>query len=263
MRVQALDVRHASAEHDVLRHFPGFLASLGVGRRQAGAITGRFVELLGAPGDLLLDGLDSLIAENGLREPWGQALATARAELLSRWIAPQLVGSCVLDLLCGDGAVGMRLEADAGVAVRLVEREHQRGVVERPWAARIEDFEPFARCAQPAVCDTAVLVAVLHHEEDPSAALALAARSAARRVVIVENCLEPDYGCDYHLVVDRLFNASLFHTGLPCPGQHRTAAEWVAMGCAFGHAHVVDRRTDVPGIPLAHTLNVLDLEAGR
>lgn len=256
-------IRSIGARYGILRHFPPFLSSLGVEPRRAHTIACEFTDLLDATEDRMLEEIGRLLADEGLREPWGDALATARAEHLARWIAPHLLGSRVIDVLCGDGAVGTRLEALTGAAVRLVERNDQRGVVDRPWISCIEDFDAFAAHSEPRMCETAIVSTVLHHETDPKRTLALAARCASQRVVIVENCIEPQYGKDYHLLVDAMFNRSLYRTHLAWPGEHRTAEDWLVVCAEHGRAHIVDRCTTVPGIPLAHTLIVVDLETTR
>lgn len=258
-----LQIRSADAKNGILRHFPPLLSSLGVESPRAHAIASKFTDLLDAPEDRILEEIGHLLADEGLVEPWGHALATARAEHLARWIAPHLLGPRVIDVLCGDGAVGTRLEALTSAQVHLVERSDQRGVVERSWFPRIEDFDAFAAHAEPCMCDTAIVSTVLHHETNPQRTLALAARCASQRVVVVENCIEPQYGQDYQLLVDAMFNRSLYRTRLAWPGEHRTAEDWVTMCAQYGRAHIVDRCTTVPAIPLAHTLIVVDLEATR
>jgi hypothetical protein len=213
------------------------------------------------PGEHRFDAIGQLIERECLREPWSKALCSARAEYLSHWLVPHLMGTRILDLLCGDGAVGVLLEAASGKRVCLVERSIHRGGVDRTWSGRIQELDTLTPGGRPAECDSVLLCTVLHHEEDPLWLLSLAVRSATRRVVIVENCIEPEFGAAYQMAIDHIFNLSLSRTALPCPGQHRSAEEWVAICAKFGGARVVDRRTDVPGVPLAHTLIVLDFEA--
>lgn len=258
-----LRLRSNEAKSGVLRHFPPFLASLGVEPRRAHAITNEFTLLLNKPDDEVLDDIGNLISREGLGKSWGDSLTTDRAEQLAQWIAPQLRGERVLDILCGDGAIAVRMEIITGKKLHLVERHDQCGVVNRPWFDRIEDFESLLFRAQPHICDTAVLCTVLHHELDPLATLALAAKCASQRVVIVENCIESLFGKDYHLLIDAIFNRSLYRTCLAWPGEHRTAEEWGAMCTGLGSAHIVDRKTSVPGVPLPHTIIVLELDRTR
>lgn len=256
-------IRSIGAKYGILRHFPPFLSSLGVEPPRAHAIATEFTDLLDAPEDRMLEEIGRLLANEGLMGPWGHALATARAEHLARWISPHLLGQRVIDVLCGDGAVGTRVAALSGANVHLIERSNQRGVVNRLWFPRIEDFDTFAARAEPRMCDTAILSTVLHHESDPQRTLALAAHCANRRMVVVENCIESQYGKDYQLLVDAMFNRSLYRTRLPWPGEHRTAEAWIAMCTQHGRAYIVDRCATVPGIPLAHTMIVVDLESNR
>jgi hypothetical protein len=59
--------------------------------------------------------------------------------------------------------------------------------------------------------------------------------------------------------MDLFFNRCLNRTALPAPGQHRSTEEWLAMGRRVGEARALDRSCAVPGIPLAHTLIIVEL----
>ena len=253
------DIRGSGARQGVLRHFPPFLISLGVEPEYAIEITKRLSELFEESEDKMLRDVGQLFTNAGVRDRWGHALANARAVHLANSLLPLLEGKRILDLLCGDGAVGVNFESTSGREVLLVERPGQRGVVPRPWLGRVRDFDSFSRSREPSVCDTSVLSTVLHHEEEPMSLLELAAFSSTRRIVIIENCIEEQYDAEYHLLVDAIFNRSLYQTDLLWPGQHRTAEDWIAMCSNFGSAKIAGHLTAVPGIPLPHTLIVVDL----
>jgi len=248
------------AINGVLRHFPAFFSTLGVQQNSARELAHRLADLLKEPSGQLLANIGNLLREDRVGDHWAGALSSLRAERLAAWLAPHVEGARVLDLLCGDGAIGAQLEAMVGKEVCFVERAGQWGVVRRPWLERIQDFDEFSREAERGIYDTVILSTVLHHETDPGATLQLAVHCARRRVLIVENCIEQDFHHDYHLLVDALFNCSLFSTSLAWPGKHRTAEGWLQLCAPYGGVAVLDRSEDVPGIPLAHTLIMLDVD---
>lgn len=261
-----ITLRAITSEHainGVLRHFPKFFGTLGVQPQSAHQLARRLAALLEEPGAQVLANLGGMLEEDFLGDRWSQTLSSSRAELLAGWLAPHICGTRVLDLLCGDGSIGEQLEVSLAKQVTLVERAGQRGVARRPWLPKIQDFDKFCCRADPSQCDTAILSTVLHHEIDPAGTLQLAVHCASRRVLIVENCIEWHFHHDYHLLVDTLFNRCLFSTTLACPGEHRTAEGWLRLCAQYGAARVVDRLEEVPGIPLAHTLIVLDLDGAR
>jgi hypothetical protein len=249
-----------AAQAGVLRHFPRLFASFGMAAADAQYLTADIVRLLEAGRPSLLDDIGDLLSMTRTGPQWGRLLAEARAPFLGRWIAPHALGGDVLDLLCGDGAVGTELFALTGQTVHLVEREGQCGVVPRPWGARIESLSEFRQRAHDLRFENVLLCTVLHHEVDPDAMLRLAAR-LSKRVILLENCVDDDYNPDYHLLVDAIFNCSLYRTRLPWPGQHFSAQDWLTRCATYGRARVIGHSSAVPGVPLSHSIIVLDVES--
>lgn len=254
-------IKSTAAQEGLLRHFPALFLSFGIAAQRSTRLTEALHSHLRRNSHDVLDAIGNLLREEQVVCPWGDALAIDRAKVLANWIAPHVTGESVLDLLCGDGAVGNQLGKACSANVHLVERQFQRGVMNRDWIRDIEDFETFITTHESSVKhDTILLCTVLHHETDPVQLLELAAQRAARRILIVENCIEEVYEADYHLLVDAIFNCSLYRTQLPIPGQHRTAHEWRELCEKHGRVSQIHHTTKVPGIPLGHTLMVVDLE---
>lgn len=254
-------ITSSAAKEGVVQHFPALCESLGFTAAESSNLAGDLLDFLNPSSPEMLDKVGEFFAISGIQTQWRSALMKARADWLAGWIAPEIRGTTVLDLLCGDGAVGVQVSKAAQTSIHLVERQSQRGTVTRPWLNNIEEFSRFAIAKTRARFDTVLLCTVLHHEQDAERTLELAARSASERVVIVENCLEERYCADYHLLIDMLFNCSLYRTQLASPGEHRTSAEWCNLCSNFGTPRIVDRSIEVPGIPLAHTLIVVDMKA--
>jgi hypothetical protein len=255
-------IASVAARAGVLRHFPGLFASFGMAVADARRLTTGIVGLLEAGRPSLLDDIGNLLGMSRAKLEWGRLLAEARAPFLGRWIASHAQNGALLDLLCGDGAVGTAVSALTGQAVDLVERKGQRGVMPRPWSKRIESLSAFRRRATTSRFENALLCTVLHHEADPEHMLGLAAR-LSRRVILLENCIDDDYTPDYQLLVDAIFNCSLYRTRLPWPGQHLHAQDWLTRCAAYGRARLIGHSSAVPGVPLAHSIIVLDVEPTR
>jgi len=228
-----------------IRHFKvhtGTLLREGLGIGPA--VTRDFTELVSArlrhEGGAAFDKVSSFLRMTGLRDRWNAALGFSRSEALGEWIAPHVQGS-VLDLLCGSGGVGRALQ--------------RRGVN--------TTFTEHGKFSSHAVSfDTVLISTNLHHEEDSEALLALGARLARRRLILIENCIEKDFPGSYQLLMDLFFNRCLNPNDLGSPGTHRTAADWIRSAGVYGDLVRVVQRRDIPGIPLGHHLIVVDIDRG-
>lgn len=192
-----------------------------------------------------------------IRTSWNAVLSAQRSLMIADWIAPQLNGS-VLDMLCGDGRVGEALSERHGMDVTLTERSGayicNRGAHNIPFYS----FDTFTSLSPQPRFDAVLLCTVLHHEPDLEALLALSTQVARRKIIILENCLETECPADYHLLVDLFFNQWLNPIAIDCPANHRTTEEWLSVMSKYGRARFIDRRSALPGIPLPHSLFVLD-----
>ena len=210
---------------------------LGSGRREALLATGAFLE------------------RRDIARRWNAILSVERGPFLGRLVGPHVVGS-ILDLLSGNGSVARFLERSTGAEVATVERlGHDSGCIS---AGATRDFDDFQSAPSDAAYDTVLLCTVLHHEWAPVTLLDLAARVARRRIILVENCIDDDCPAECHELVDLIFNDSLNKTSLPCPGSHRSLAEWLAMGAQYGEAKAVASVPSAPGIPLSHDVIVIE-----
>ena len=206
--------------------------------------------------DADLEQVSADLCRTGIRARWNAELGAARSAALGGWVAPHVDGP-VLDLLCGTGGVGDALRA-RGVVVTLSERAAGSCAGHRQHGSFVpmEQLEALdtRRCY-----GTVLLCTVLHHEADADGLLALGARLAQRRLIIVENCLETNYQADYQLLMDVFFNRCLNPNDLSSPGDHRSAADWARAASAYGDLVLVERKQQIPGIPLGHHLIVLDI----
>lgn len=224
---------------------------LGMTRAAAASFSEEAHELLSRHGDF--SRLSALLESSGIRDRWNKACARRRANELAAWIAPHVRGQ-ILDLLCGDGRVGENL-AERGCHVLLVERPDVYDVDHSVHSAPFQLFDEGKPL--PAV-DTVLLSTVLHHEPDADRLLQLAARSARRRLILVENCLDSEHPAEFQEFMDLFFNHCLNHTALDSPMNHRTAEQWVQACAFYGVPVAVERKERLPGIPLSHHLIVIE-----
>lgn len=245
----------AAAISIFVRRLASLLDRLGFGSSEIEASTSAIGSLLASnsPDNLRL--LGEFLESSMIGRRWNRVLLADRAPFLAEFIAPHSVGT-VLDLLCGTGAVARSLQRLTGATVEMVERAgcDDGGIA----AATVRDFNEFRLSRRELAYDTVLLCTVLHHEWDPVTVLKMAVRTARRRIIIVENCIDDGCPRDYQELVDRIFNESLNRTSLPCPGSHKTRAEWLSLCSSFGEARAVAAVAEAPGIPLSHDLIVIE-----
>ena len=194
---------------------------------------------------------------NEIRTRWNSVLAAERSAAIADWIAPHVEGT-LLDLLCGDGRVGESLVHRYGVDVTLTERAGAYVCDRKEHRVQYYPFDTFSRLSPQPQFDVVLLCTVLHHEPDPESLLALSARVARQKIVIVENCLETECPADYHLLIDLFFNQWLNAIEIDCPANHRTAQEWLHLTSKYGDTTFFERKGKLPGIPPPHYLFVID-----
>lgn len=195
---------------------------------------------------------------NGIGDKWNAVLFRERSECIASWIAPFVFGN-MLDMLCGDGSVGSQL-ALIGKHVTLTEREESYNFDHSKHELPFLTVDTLTKSSTLPCFETVLLSTVLHHESNPELLLSLAAKIARRRIIIVENCLENSNPTDFQLVMDIFFNHCLNQTSLYSPGHHRSAEDWVSLVSLYGNVCSIDRRENIPGIPLSHHLIVIDVE---
>jgi hypothetical protein len=197
--------------------------------------------------------LSSFLESTGIRQRWNEACAKYRATELAKWITPHIRGR-LMDLLSGDGRIGENL-ASNGADVLLVERPD---VYDVDHGSHSTPFQLLDESKTLPVVDTVLLSTVLHHELDADGLLQLASKSARRRLILVENCLESEHPSEFQEFMDLFFNHCLNHTALDSPMNHRTAEQWVEACAFYGIPVAVDRKERLPGIPLSHHLIVIE-----
>jgi hypothetical protein len=200
-----------------------------------------------------------LLASTGVGERWNEVLRRDRAAAIAVRIRP-LVTEPLLDVLAGDGSV-CRALLDLGVApMAATERcGDYPGSLLPPHVL----FRPFADNLDLAQFDasTALLSAVLHHEEDPVHLLDMLTQAAIPRWIIVENCVTPEFSRPFHQFADRFFNSCLNEFGVHCGDQHRTLEEWADLLASYGTVTVINESFIVPGIPFPYSLLVVNVPA--
>lgn len=206
----------------------------------ADAFTRRAIRSFVERGDADLAAVAADLHRTGIGARWNAELGAARSAVLARWIAPHIEGS-VLDLLCGTGGIGDALRA-RGVAVTLSERQAGHVADHMQHRSPFCPMEQLERQHSGPRYGTVLLCTVLHHEEDAEGLLALGARLARRRLIVVENCMESQYPAEYQLLMDVFFNRCLNPNALPSPGHHRSAADWARAASAFGDLLLVARK---------------------
>jgi len=198
------------------------------------------------------------LTATGVRRRWNAVFRNFRAAAIAKWILPHVEGD-LLDLLCGDGRSGSIL-AEMGLGVSLVEREvilseYQHVDRRLTWLNSDILQTPSAR----RMSGTVLLCTALHHEPEPLQLLHRSFELTAGRIIIIENCVEPDLRPSLHILIDDFFNSCLNETSLPCPAEHRPLHEWLTAIEPFAVPVFIDRVDRLPGIPMSHHLIVADL----
>ncbi|MEK7118084.1 MAG: class I SAM-dependent methyltransferase, partial [Patescibacteria group bacterium] len=116
------------------------------------------------------------------------------------------------------------------------------------WAERYDEF------------DTALVITVLHHCDDPEIELA-SLRKVARRLVVIESVVDEQMPYSNQAVVDWIYNRGM-HPGaqIPVPGQFRTTHAWHETFARHGFkvVHEEDFGIDLPVVPEHHVLFICE-----
>ncbi|MDD0969011.1 MULTISPECIES: class I SAM-dependent methyltransferase [Pseudomonas] len=247
----------SSLETQISQQFFPILKTMGASDSVLKRIEGDFLDCYEHSSHLALSHLRHELTRTGLRDTWNRVLDHARSAYLAELIAPHVEG-VTMDLLCGDGALAIELEKMTGQPVHLVERPKDVLNTWRPWIDRIRPFESIDVSFEGIEADTVVLSTVLHHEQFPRDLIRTAVQKTKKRLVVIENCIDDVFDAEYQVFVDLFFNTCLNETKLDSPGAHLREDEWTAILYEFGfrQVDVVERTTQVPGIPLSHTVMV-------
>lgn len=176
-----------------------------------------------------------------------------RADLIVSQIRDHVRGPRVLDFGCGDGRVGMMI-ANTGTNVTMYDVDDYR-----IGGAKALPFDTNWSSSQN-MFDTALVVTVLHHCDDPDRELTLL-RQAARRLIVIESVVDEQMLYATQAVVDWIYNRGL-HPGakIPVPGQFRTTRAWREIFAHHGFSVVYeeDLGIDLPVVPEHHVLFVCE-----
>ncbi|ESZ08450.1 hypothetical protein [Mesorhizobium sp. L48C026A00] len=233
-------------------------SDLGYAQREAVEVSGQLEAMLTENGSGAYPDIYDFLAGRGVRDRWNGVFYHCRSAAMAHWLLPHIRGTTI-DLLCGSGKLGGIL-SEMGVLTTVTERDHVRdSYPSTEDSVTWLDHDTLTREAVPNSYDTVLLITALHHEADSEGLLQFAVKLASKRVIIVENCVEPDLSNDLHILVDDFFNYGLNKTPLPCPAAHRSADEWSKMLNGRGRVIFTDRRDSIPGILLSHHLLVAEV----
>ncbi|MDQ7814258.1 MAG: methyltransferase domain-containing protein [Patescibacteria group bacterium] len=177
---------------------------------------------------------------------------SGRAALIKSQIARHVRGPKVLDFGCGDGKVAETMTSE-GISMTTFDVDDYRIEAkslpfDKGWATRLDEF------------DTALVITVLHHCNEPDLELESLHR-VARRLVVIESVVDGDMPFEAQAVVDWIYNRGM-HPGanIPVPGQFRTAEAWRVTFARHGLRviHEDDLGVDLPVVPEHHYLFVCE-----
>ncbi|WP_280457735.1 hypothetical protein [Nocardia carnea] len=204
------------------------------------------------------------LANSGIRKKWNTLFATDRAQVLGRWISPWLRDyQPAADVMAGDciltGEIADLLGAD------IIAFEHLGHYPEIRGHSRVRpvdlhgDLETMANWGIRLSASSALLCAVLHHEEEPEALLRYTLKTGIRRIIVVENCVDTHNTSEFHHLMDMFFNRCLNDFGSSCTRQHRTQSDWISLVENIGLRLVfTDELQTVPALPFPHQLMIFD-----
>lgn len=197
-----------------------------------------------------------LLESTGVRDAWNHVFARRRSAYLAEWLTPYLTMP-VLDVLAGDATVTTALARNGIPRIIGIERATAYAV---EWPALTVPMVPFVdgEPLPPGPWGSLLVSTVLHHEPDLDALLHALDACDATRWVVVENCVTADYQPAFHEWLDVFFNTCLNQFDVPCVPQHRTAEQWRQVLGRYGRVVWDEERRDVPGMPFAYHVFVVD-----
>jgi 2-polyprenyl-3-methyl-5-hydroxy-6-metoxy-1,4-benzoquinol methylase len=203
-------------------------------------------------GKIGMNNVFNMLEGNEIQLRWNHTFKELRSKFIAEWIKPYIIGD-LLDLLCGDGDISRHL-SELNFEVSLSEcrsNEYEK--------LRFISYDRLLAFDEPYEFDTVLLSNVLHHSYKPGELLALGAKIAKKRLIIIENCLEERYSSEFHLLMDLFFNFGLNQLNEECPGSHKYEHIWHNDFSKYGDIILLDRKENIPGVFLPHSLFVIDI----
>lgn len=184
----------------------------------------------------------------------------ARSALIRAQVAPHIIGMSILDFGCGDGRVSAEAFNEHIARTQLYDVSDYRHE-----SARVHPFTT-KRETITAIFDTAFVVTVLHHCEEPEEELQWLAKHC-NRAIIIESVVSNIMPWAVQAFVDWLYNRG-FHmdaagapAAIPVPGSFHTVDEWKERILDAGFrsiTQIIDYGIDQLAAPEHHVLIVAD-----
>jgi len=220
------------------------------------ALAAEAADKIGLGGADALGAVRARLAEWDIDTQWAVVANDERARLIAERVEPYLRGPTLV-LGCGDGAVGERL-CEMDCPVLLCEREQACGTDRRRHAA---PFFPYRGTVDGLpLCETVLVTPAAGSDEDPEALLAVAARTRARRVVLIDTLVEVGCSDEMHTLFQLFFGRCLGDECAAGRRERRTLEGWVSFAESLGRIATIERWDSAPGVPLPHGVFVIDLE---
>ena len=160
----------------------------------------------------------------GLAPLHRKVVGPRRARVLTKHLLEALPPECesILDVGCGDGAIGrLMLAENARLRVTGVEA-HERRVCRIP----VQQYDGRRLPLDDASRDVVMLIDVLHHADDPAELMREAVRVARRAIIVKDHVREGLLAATTLRFMDGVGNHG---TGVPMRHEYWTRAQWAEL----------------------------------
>jgi len=261
------DLRHAVETPETARDIADLLvevaAAIGIRTSTAPELFSIVRDCLKSqPLDLAECAIHEWIEANAADAKLDDRMAERAAQIVAQ-VGPYLVGARIADVGCGDGLVGDAFAKDYEVVLTDVV-----GYVDPRVTSPLTLYAGSGPLPIKTPVDSALLLTVLHHAEDPVALFEETARITAKRIIIIESVVPSakasTFESEFELAAffDWFYNRIL-HMGVPVPYNYNSTEGWTGLfrDAGWTMSEVVDLGRDQKLVPEHHMLFVLDRNA--